>query len=406
MTIYSLWDIHSLNIVLVSFLIKGVSMSGVSRGGNSYNKLWDIKKENREIFVLYNFLELDELSFVDIFTNKYEYIDSISKNQNHHTDTMILQLQNACLDFAHHIETKIVNHNKNIHQFAYKKILFNLNYKDCLLSSTVFDVYCAKKYLLQIYNYISLSDEILSSLTINNVRLVNFAWSFLRLATDYRNNRNLSINHIDTGTEIVQGREHKYIYNNLNLIQMPFDTKIKIEQIKKFFDLLSIGRNEKEIEIQRIYDKWNNVKNDLRVTKWLSDLEGKKSGLSDENKKEMISWIWRHIKTKYYNGITPIWGGIDNNYSTNSIQQQQENIITFFDLMTNEAIKSSIISELKTSASKAKHKILNNKKTHLNTPISEKTKSKFDALKKHFNFSNEEMIISLIDDGYEKIKLS
>ena len=81
-----------------------------------------------------------------------------------------------------------------------------------------------------------------------------------------------------------------------------------------------------------------------------------------------------------------------------------ENIITFFDLMTNDAIKNSIISELKTSASKAKYRILNNDKTHLNIPVSEGTKSKFDKLKNHLNLSNEELIERLINLESEKLQ--
>lgn len=405
MTIYSLWDIHSLTIVMVLFLIKGVSMSGVSRGGNSYNKLWDIKKENREIFVLYTFLELNRHSFVGIFQNNYKHVDLSEKKATPAGCIMTSALENACLDFAYYIRDIERNKKINTYDFTYKGIDFNFNYMNCLLSNEEFDEHCAKAHFLQIYDCISLRDDVFSSLTINNVRLINFVWSYLRLTTDYRNNRRLSINHIDTRENINPDREIPYIYNNLKLIKTPSDTDTKIVQIKKFFDLLDKDKNEKEVGIKFILDQWENVKDDKRIVDWLNNIESRKSKLNEEGKKEIIDWSWRHIKTRYYNKITPEWGGIDDNDSTNNIQQQKENIITFFDLMTNEAIKSSIISELKTSASKAKHKILNNKKTHLNTPISEKTKSKFDALKKHFNFSNEEMIISLIDDRYEKINM-
>ena len=401
MTIYSLWDINNLTIVVVLFLIEGLSMSGTSRVSSSHNKLWDIKKENREIFVLYTFLELNRNSFVDIFKNDHKHVKSLEKNGAPAGCIMTSALENACLDFAYYIREK----NINTYNFTYKGIDFNFNYMDCLLSNEQFDAHCAKAHFLQIYDCISLRDDVFSSLTINNVRLVNFVWSYLRLTTDYRNNRYLSINHIDTSGNIIQDREIPYIYNNLKLIKTPSDPDTKIVQIKKFFDLLDKDKNKKEVGIKFILDQWGNVKDDKRIVDWLNNIESRKGKLNEEGKKEIIDWAWRHIKTKYYNKITPEWGGIDDDASTSNTQQQKENIITFFDLMTNEAIKSSIISELKTSTSKAKYKILNNKKTHLNTPISEKTKSKFDALKKYFNFSNEEMIISLIDDRYEKINM-
>ena len=73
--------------------------------------------------------------------------------------------------------------------------------------------------------------------------------------------------------------------------------------------------------------------------------------------------------------------------------------------MTNEAIKSSILSELKTSASKAKYRILSENKVHLNIPVSEETKLIFDSLKNHFNLSNEDLIKKLITLGNEKLKI-
>lgn len=390
---------------MVLFLIKGLSMSVIEFGNRSSSKLWDKKNENREIFFLYNFLELGKLKFIDIFRNKYEGAPSEIRTGSPSLEIMNNVLGNNCLEFSNYINDNKNNRGRIWNHFIYRGIRFDLNYKDISPSNDIFDLRCAKAYLLNIYNYISLSDEIFSPLTINDVRLVNFVWSYIRVAIGYRNNTRLSINHIDMGDGTIREREHQYIYNNLNLIQSPSDTKIKIEQIKVFFGLLGMEKNNKEIEVKYIYKRWGYIKNDLRIIDWLDNIEKGKSRLSDENKKEMIDWIWRHIKTKYYSETTPAWGDIDNKSSINQMQQQKENIITFFDLMTNEAIKSSIISELKTSTSKAKYKILNNKKTHLNTPISEKTKSKFDALKKHFNFSNEEMIISLIDDRYEKIKM-
>lgn len=114
MSIYSLWDIHSLTIVIVLLLIKGVSMSGVSRGGNSYNKLWDIKKESREIFILYNFLEPDEYSFIDILKNKHKCIDSLERVKNPAGCIMGTALENVCSNFAYYIESIESNEKINL----------------------------------------------------------------------------------------------------------------------------------------------------------------------------------------------------------------------------------------------------------------------------------------------------
>lgn len=390
---------------MVLFLIKGLSMSVIEFGNRSSSKLWDKKNENREIFILYNFLELDKLKFIDIFRNEYEGASSEIRTGSPSIEIMNNALENNCLEFSNYINDNKNNRGRIWNYFTYRGIRFDLNYKDIFPSNDTFDRRCAKSYLLNIYNHISLSDETFSPLTINDVRLVNFVWSYIRISKTSRDNIHLLINHIDNYKKDILKDVFQFKYDSLSLIKSPSSAKEKIEQIKLFFGLLHLEKKEKEVEIKLIFDLWNNVKDDRRINDWLNNIESRKGKLNEEGKKDIIDWAWRHIKTKYYNKITPEWGGIDDNASTSNTQQQKENIITFFDLMTNEAIKSSIISELKTSTSKAKYKILNNKKTHLNTPISEKTKSKFDALKKHFNFSNEEMIISLIDDRYEKINM-
>lgn len=378
-------------------------MSGFSRSSKSHNKLWNIKDDHEKIFTLYSFLELNKHSFIDIFQSKHEYIDSLEREGNPTDYTMAAALENACLDFAFYIRDIESNRKINTYDFTYKGIDFNFNYMDCLLSNEQFDEHCAKTYFLQIYDCISLSDELFSSLTINNSRMVNFAWSHIRISRYHRNNRCLSINHIDNYDKETLRSRTKFIYDDLNLTQLPFDAKEKAEQIKMFFGLLNLDKRGKEIEIKSIYKEWDNVKDDNRIIDWLNNIESKKNKLSDENKKEMIAWAWRHIKTKYYNDITPVWGGIDNDLSIKSIQQQKENVITFFDLMTNEAIKSSIISEFKTSASKAKYKILNNKKIHLNIPVNEDTKDMFDKIKTRLNLSNEELLIKMIHNENERL---
>lgn len=401
MTIYSLWDIHSLTIVIV--LIKGLSMSGFSFGSKSYSKLWDKKNENREIFILYNFFELDELRFIDIIKNRHDGNFSEIRKGSPSIEIMAATLENNCLDLANYIKDNKNNRNRTLDSFNYRGIRFNLNYKDISLSNDISDLRCAKAYLLNIYNYISLSDEIFSPLTIDDVRLVNFVWSYIRISKHYRNNAHLLINHIDNYKKDTLEDVFQFTYDKLNLIKSPSRTKEKIEQIKLFFGLLSLGKQEKEVEIKFILNQWDNVKDDKKIADWLNNMESRKSKLNEEGKKEIINWSWQHIKTKYYNKNTPAWGGIDDDSSINSTQQQKENIITFFDLMTNEAIKSSIISELKTSASKAKYKILNNKKIHLNIPVNEDTKNMFDKIKTRLNLSNEELLIKMIYNENEKL---
>ena len=378
--------------------------NGSNRNSNKSEKLeckniWNKDKEKREIFVLYNFLELSKKSFHDVLTKRENRTTDYEKRNHIPTiDCMVNQLETACTDYLNYVSSE-----KQFGHEFYRHINYHgVDIGTCISDNQTLNIEDAKNYFITIFNNISLSSESYVILTKENRRLVNFMWSFIRIAITTPRDHKFFIRHIDNvNLSMIGEGDPPPVYETLSLNNSPATLDDKIKIIKDFFDLLKLDRNKKEMEINYIYDFWNTTKKDNRIINWLQTIENK---LSDEHKKEIIKWIWNHISDKYYNQKLPSWAENCQTSLKLNNEETKENIITFFDLMNNEVIKNSIICELKTSASKAKYRITNNSKIHLNIPISEKEKFKFDSLKNKFNLSNEELMIKLINLGHDELK--
>jgi hypothetical protein len=126
------------------------------------------------------------------------------------------------------------------------------------------DIKDAKKYFLTIFNNISLGDELYTNLTNKNRRLVNFMWSFIRIAMTTPRDHSFFINHIDN-SNLSSKIDCDPVYEILSLNNSPATIDDKIKIIKDFFDLLKSDRNKKKIEIDNIYSLWGAAKKDNRI---------------------------------------------------------------------------------------------------------------------------------------------
>lgn len=389
--------------------------TGFTRGGIETLKteqIWNAAKEKRKITVLFNFFELDMFKFRTIFENEVKdniYIDffsdkniiTIKKQKNKiSTEEMINSLTEACCDWIEYIKEEGKTRSREKHLY-YKNIELKINTNELYELSDAQLKKESKNFFIKIFNKISMSDDVYNCLTQTNHRLVNLIWSIIRLAEHKNGDSNIHFPHVDS-SNLHNNARTENIYNYFLLEKNPSSIQDKIGEIKSFFDLLISTKERKEEYLNELYKHWEKTKHDLRIINWIEKFINRDKKLSNDDKEQVLIWIWNHIKSKYYNSTHPIW--VKSGDFKQDKMTLNENIITFFDLMTNDAIKNSIISELKTSASKAKYRILNNDKIHLNIPVSEETKSKFDKLKNHFNLSNEELIERLIILESEKLQ--
>ena len=376
---------------------------------------WDIKKEKREITVLFYFFELDQYRFRSILEDgatENRYIDVVDakkiitiKQQTKKTSIEEMRdlLTEACSDWVIYIKkkTRVSSRGK---YFYHHSLEFKI---DTIEPHELSDAQLQKKaknFFMNIFSQISMSDETYNCLTQTNHRLVNLIWSFTRIAEQKNGDSNIHFSHIDS-SNLHDNARTENIYNCFLLEKNPSSIQDKIGEIKKFFDLLITTKERKEEYLNELYEHWEKTKHDSRIIEWIDRFISRDKKLSNDDREQVLIWIWiwNHIKSKYYNNTHPTW--VTSGDFKQDNMTLNENIITFFDLMTNEAIKSSILSELKTSASKAKYRILSENKVHLNIPVSEETKLIFDSLKNHFNLSNEDLIKKLITLGNEKLKI-
>ncbi|WP_320153396.1 hypothetical protein [uncultured Tolumonas sp.] len=389
--------------------------TGFTRGGIEALKtelIWNAVKDKRKITVLFNFFELDKCRFITILENEVKYnryINVISdkntitiKKQKNKTsiEEMLGLLTEACLDWIQYIKDEEKTRSGEIYLY-YNNIEININTNELYGLNNVQLQKESKIFFINIFNQTSMSDDIYNCLTQKNHRLVNLIWSIIRLAEYKSSDSTIHFPHIDS-SNLHNNARTENIYNCFLLEKNPSSIQDKIGEIKKFFDLLITTKERKEEYLNELYEHWEKTKHDSRIIEWIDRFINRDKKLSNDDREQVLIWIWNHIKSKYYNNTHPTW--VTSGDFKQDNMTLNENIITFFDLMTNDAIKNSIISELKTSASKAKYRISNNNKIHLNIPVSEETKSKFDKLKNNFNLSNEELIERLINLGSEKLQ--
>lgn len=372
--------------------------------------IWDIKKERREIIVLFNFFELDKYKLNDTLKNAKKESPPIFGER--HIITIKKPTKKIFIDEMHGLLTEasndLIEYFKREESTEHEKAFFYYNDMNFEFDTSKFNQLSeieqqkkAKCFFMDIFNKISLNNESYNYLAQKNNRLVTLLWSIIRVTEYAHETSNIYFPHIDTNNS--NNIKTENIYNNFMLEMNPSNTQVKIEAIKNFFDLLITTKERKEVYLNELHRHLEKTKNDSRIIDWIDRFINRDERLNSNSRVQILIWIWNHIKSKYYNNILPAWAA-SNDFKQDHIAIN-ENIITFFDLMTNEAIKSSILSELKTSASKAKYRILSENKVHLNIPVSEETKLIFDSLKNHFNLSNEDLIKKLITLGNEKLKI-
>ena len=231
-----------------------------------------------------------------------------------------------------------------------------------------------------------------SWININNSRLCNYIWSYIRLfkMSSITNsftgaskiNKDDILNTTSDPRDNFTLKTSLYLYELFCLKLLPNNNKEKKDCVISFFDMLDASPILKGKIINELERKWITYSEKKDVDKWIN--------------KENQAWAWNYI----YANSNPVWF-----YDNGQFNNLQDGIVTTFDLL-NEIPDSRqlLLKNMKSAWSQKAYRDKNNGKKAVSIVLSEDIIKKLDFICENTDRRKNEVVTRLIREEYDKIK--
>lgn len=220
-------------------------------------------------------------------------------------------------------------------------------------------------------------------------------WSYIRIAVESRDSSYLCI------PEFVQSKRKRKIkiehgtplpvFNKLTLNHLPLDNEERYRTFIYFFDLWKIDNYFKKEQLVILKSKWLSSIMNNPMEKWA------------KKNKDLCEWALNYLKVNFLENKHPVFILPDSTQPA-TVRFSTESLVTLYNLIESVDTQDIVLSNMSRAASQYKYRLelKNNEKSHLNPPVSNETKLKFNEIKDTYNKSSEETLKMIIDYFYEE----